>query len=246
MKNLIKLGALASLVIVSFAMARPAMAQAGAASDWTFQGNVTGVSDYVFRGISLSDQNPAVQPSFTVSHSSGFYGNVWGSSNDDFNNPGDGINKEVDYTLGWSRDVAKDANIDLHAVRYTYPGSNPGFGIDYNEYFVKATFFKNYFAMFSYANDYANSGHSATYYQIGGSWGLGETGITVNATAGYSDLNNVVHDSYYNYLVGLGRNFGPINLNLSFIDTSSFGANLGNPALADSRLVLTASWNFNL
>ena len=38
------------------------------------------VSDYRFRGISLSNKDPAFQPSVTVTHKSGAYASVWGSN----------------------------------------------------------------------------------------------------------------------------------------------------------------------
>ena len=46
-------------------------------------GTLTLVSDYRFRGISLSDEDPALQVSLAVDHESGYYGAVWGSTLDD-------------------------------------------------------------------------------------------------------------------------------------------------------------------
>lgn len=240
MKKLIKLGAIASLVL-----AMPVMAQEQAASDWTFSANVTGTSDYVFRGISQTSEKPAFQPSFNVGHSSGFYGYVWGS-NVDFDTAGDGISVEVDYGLGWAGDVAEGVNLDLTAVRFTYPGSNQGFDIDYNEYTAKVTVAEHYFAMIGYADDYVNSNHSATYYQVGADWGIGETGVTFAASAGYYDLKNVAGDGYNDYKVGFSKDFGPVNLDLSYIDTGSFSDALGNRDIANDRVVLTASMDFDL
>jgi len=240
MNNLIKLGA-----AVSLALSMPVMAQEAAASDWTFSGNLTATSDYVFRGISLSSESPAFQPSFNVGHSSGLYGYVWGS-NVDFDTASDGISTEVDYGLGWSHDLAEGVNLDLLAARYTFPGSNKGFGIDYNEYIAKVTVAENYFAMIGYADNYAKTNKSSLYYQVGASWGVGETGVTFAASAGYNDFDNVAGDSFYDFRVGFSRDFGPVNLDLSYIDTAGFSGDFGDPDLADSRLVLTASFDFDL
>ncbi len=56
--------------------------------------NVGFVSEYSFRGIAQSDEHPALQGGFDVSHSSGLYAGIWGS-NVDFND-GDQASVEVD------------------------------------------------------------------------------------------------------------------------------------------------------
>ncbi|MBU6267205.1 MAG: TorF family putative porin [Sphingomonadales bacterium] len=48
--------------------------------EWTITGSAAIVSQYKFRGLTQSDSKPAVQASITVSHASGFYISMWGSS----------------------------------------------------------------------------------------------------------------------------------------------------------------------
>ena len=62
---------------------------------------LSAVSDYRFRGLSLSNKDPAFQPSITVTHESGFYASVWGSNIAD--NGGDKV--EVDLTVGVSKEI---------------------------------------------------------------------------------------------------------------------------------------------
>jgi uncharacterized protein (TIGR02001 family) len=51
------------------------------ASAWgTFSGNLAGTSDYIFRGQSLSNHNPAAQGEVDWTHSSGAYVGAWGSN----------------------------------------------------------------------------------------------------------------------------------------------------------------------
>src|SRR3546814_17452941 len=79
MKTLVRacLGAL----VAATAMSTPAFAQEEeAAGPLTLSGGIAVTSDYRFRGISLSNEKVAVQPTMTVSHQSGFYAGVWGSS----------------------------------------------------------------------------------------------------------------------------------------------------------------------
>ena len=66
------------------AISAPAFAQDEAAEEAegpiTISGSITGVSDYRFRGVSLSDKDFAIQPTITVSHESGFYVGAWASN----------------------------------------------------------------------------------------------------------------------------------------------------------------------
>jgi uncharacterized protein (TIGR02001 family) len=58
-------------------------------------------TDYVFRGISYSNENPAVQPELDLAYGI-FYAGIWGS-NVDFGGTGTGRNistVEIDYYAG--------------------------------------------------------------------------------------------------------------------------------------------------
>ena len=74
------LGCLSS--VIALAAATPAIAQdtAEVQSAFTINGTATVVTDYRFRGISQTDKNAAIQGSITVTHESGLYATVWGSS----------------------------------------------------------------------------------------------------------------------------------------------------------------------
>src|SRR6187399_2249156 len=82
--------------------ATPAFADETAApSDITISGNVQAVTDYRFRGISLSAGDFALQGSINVNHSSGLYVGTWASSLEQ--DPADTYgNAEVDVYAGWT------------------------------------------------------------------------------------------------------------------------------------------------
>ena len=88
----------------------------------TLSGTAALTTDYIFRGVSNTDENPAVQASFDAAYGM-FYAGVWGS-NTDF---GDGI--EIDYYAGIKPTWGK-FTFDIAALYYTYPGFN---SIDYFE-----------------------------------------------------------------------------------------------------------------
>jgi hypothetical protein len=84
-----------------FSGAAPAQTPATAPeSDWTFTGNVGLYSQYVFRGISQTNEKPALQGGFDVGHKSGLYAGTWASNvrNNGFYDYGDwkvGISTEI-------------------------------------------------------------------------------------------------------------------------------------------------------
>ena len=104
---------------LAIALALPAHAQD---KKLTLSGTAVLTTDYIFRGVSNTDENPAVQASFDAAYGI-FYAGVWGS-NTDF---GDGI--ELDYYAGilptW-----KNITFDIGGLYYTFPGFN---SIDYFE-----------------------------------------------------------------------------------------------------------------
>ena len=80
--SILKLAGL-SVAVSAIAMSAPAFAQGEtteAAGPISVTGGVALMSDYRFRGVSLSGKDFAVQPYLTVSHESGLYVGAWGSN----------------------------------------------------------------------------------------------------------------------------------------------------------------------
>jgi uncharacterized protein (TIGR02001 family) len=92
---------------------------------FTVAGGVTLATQYRFRGISLSDEQPALQGTLNLNHRSGFYAGVWGSNLDGFGELG-GSNLELDLYAGWKHQVASGVTVDAGLLYYAYPGSTGG------------------------------------------------------------------------------------------------------------------------
>lgn len=91
-------------------------------------------TDYVFRGISQTSENPAVQPSFNATYGI-FYAGVWGSNLDFGGNGfgGDVADIEIDYYAGITP-MWKGITFNIGGIYYTYPGAfDPGGNFDYFE-----------------------------------------------------------------------------------------------------------------
>ena len=98
-------------------------------------GGATVVSDYRFRGISQTDRRFAVQGTISVSHASGFYGTVWGSSIDDY--VAAGSDAEIDFILGYKKTFGS-TTVDGGVLYYYYPGSGGG-NTDFAEPYISVS-----------------------------------------------------------------------------------------------------------
>ncbi len=79
----------------------------------------TFVTDYVSRGTSLNGGAGTIQGSLDIAHESGLYIGMWGSSMDDMQEKGAGV--EIDYYLGYGGNLTEDVSFDVSVATYTYP-----------------------------------------------------------------------------------------------------------------------------
>jgi uncharacterized protein (TIGR02001 family) len=118
----------ASLIAGTALAATPALAdETDPPADWTVSGSAAVVSQYRFRGLSQSNNQPVIQGSITVSHSSGFYVSAWGSSasSDNYNDsPIDIGGTEIDVYGGFAKEVGAGVKVDVGVYGYIYPGSS--------------------------------------------------------------------------------------------------------------------------
>jgi uncharacterized protein (TIGR02001 family) len=117
---------MAATVLAGCALAAsPALADDEPArkSDFTVTGNVALVTDYRFRGVSLSGGDPAIQGGITLSHASGFYVGTWSSSLAHTPVYGD---QELDLMGGWTGSVGSGVTVDAGLLYYVYPSGHVG------------------------------------------------------------------------------------------------------------------------
>src|SRR5215510_3893871 len=95
------------------------LASAGAANA-EVSASVALTSDYVFRGVTQTDNGAAIQGSFDWSNDQ-FYAGVWGSNvNFGATSPDETVSMELDAYVGWTPSTGP-INWDLSAVGYFYP-----------------------------------------------------------------------------------------------------------------------------
>lgn len=211
--------------------ASPVVAAPAPTPAFTITGSAGVWSQYRFRGISQSDNRPVVQGSFTVTHSSGFYASVWGSSasaNDAVNLGG----TEIDVYGGYAHALGSSGvTADAGIYGYLYPGSRKAVGISENYYEVYADLAKpfgpvttkvgiNYAPKQAYFRNFA----TPTRYNV---YGYGELGFApantpflvhshLGHTAGGLDFAG---HSYLDYTVGASYKWKALLVDLSLVGT---------------------------
>ena len=104
---------------------------------FTYSFAITGTSDYVFRGISQTDNDPTIQGAINIGYGI-FYAGVWASGLDFDAAVGNDAEIEVDWYAG-IKPTWGPLTFDFGVIYYTYPGerlSRRGWSceLDYLEY----------------------------------------------------------------------------------------------------------------
>ena len=238
-KSILKLAAV-SVAMSVMAAAAPAIAQDEAAAETesgpiTLTGGVSLVSDYRFRGVSLSDKDFAVQPYLTVTHESGFYVGVWGSNVAE--NTGDDV--EVDLYAGFSGGDA--ITYDISATYYVYPGVS---SFNYAEVTGKlgttigpATVG----AQLSYVPEQDNTSDTDNIYVAGNAAiAIPNTPVTLTGSVGYED--GFFGDDKIDWSLGASASSQGFTLGVAYVDTNR--RTTFAPRDSKAGVVFTLSYGF--
>ena len=258
MKKLIAAAGFAALVaaVPSVGMAQDKKE----ASPHTFTGNLNLVSEYRYRGISQTNNKPAVQGGFDYSHASGVYVGTWASNVSWLSDGGAGtVSNSLEWDIyGGYKGAVGDFGYDVGLLYYYYPGKYPaGFNSpDTLEAYIAGSY-KTVTLKYSHAMtdlfgfiDSKGSGYldlSAT-YDLGNGFGLvGHYGYQmVPSTNGRSRSDC----SYGDWKIGVTTEVVGMTVGLSYIGTDAKGdagqcyRNAFNRDLGKGNVVLSVGKTF--
>lgn len=189
---------------------------------WEIGASVDLVSDYRFRGVSFSAEDPAIQGAFDISHSSGFYFGTWASSLEDSALYG---STEIDLYAGWSGEVADGLSIDAGLLYFVYPNGNDLVGdSDYFEPYASVTgAFGPVEATLgaAYAPEQGTALASDNIYVYGDlGAGIPDTPISLSAHLGYSEGSlDYGSGGYLDWSLGASYTFDILTLGIAYVDT---------------------------
>lgn len=237
-----------SAAVLSASMLFVAASASAADEAVTTAGGVAFTSDYLFRGISQSSNNAAVQGTLTVNHESGLYFTAWGSS---IASGAGGL--ELDTLIGFAG-KAGEVGYDVGVMRYNYPGlneDNAGFEPDYNEIYGSVSFSGAKLGL-NYSPDYFLESDKFLY--VYGAYSTEVSGFGLSASVGlnmFDDEDMMAQalgytgddDSYIDYKVAVSKSVLGVGLELAYIGSDIDEDDLGGD-LSTGRAVLTASKSF--
>tara|TARA_R110000868_G_scaffold63499_1_gene191566 strand:+ start:1573 stop:2265 length:693 start_codon:yes stop_codon:yes gene_type:complete len=207
---------------------------AAAVSAQSIEGNVALSTDYIYRGVTQTDNGPAISGGFDLAAESGLYAGVWASSVDF----GDDTTMEIDVYGGYAF-TAAGWDLDFGALYYGYPDS-PSVGGDQNfwEFYAgvgHAIGVLAWDAKVSWSPDFYMESGAATYLETGLGYEF-PAGISVDARIGASRFDDVPAADYEDYQLGVsGTVFETLGWDLRYHALSDDG---------DDTLVFSISQSF--
>jgi uncharacterized protein (TIGR02001 family) len=220
-------------VALAFAtLAGTALAQAPAAPEHTFTANVGLFSEYIFRGITQTAGEPAIQGGFDYAHSSGFYAGTWASNVSWLEDFGayNRSSMEWDFYGGFKANFpGSDFFWDVGTIYYYYPGRRNAGVVDADTWEIYAGIGWKWASLkFSYSlDDYFGARPTGrksdgTYYvDLSAAYPVGDSGVSLIGHVGYLDVDNDGSDgdlstggkaSYTDWKLGISYTFpdGPV------------------------------------
>lgn len=206
--------------------------EAAAALVYTISANAGLFSQYIFRGISYTQENPAVQGGFDLAHESGAYLGIWGTNVSDLALPN--ATGEIDVYGGFAKTV-DDWTFDVGFLQFIFPGGKydlAGGGTeDLNTLELNAAVTWKFIQLkYSYAvTDYFGFSKKAfgadsdgsDYIELNANYEFMPSWV-VNAHVGHQKVKNYDDYDFTDWRVGVTKNFeGGWQAAVAYIDTNA-------------------------
>lgn len=226
MKSAFLFAAVAACLAATSLAATPADALPLPGTGLSVAGEVALLSDYRFRGVSRSDEDPALHGNVVVSHRSGFYVGTRA-------NTLDGIDPlrlrdprldelgdvQLDLYAGYGADLGAGLSVDAGLLYYVFAGGEGA--TDYAEPYASFSYLLGPVEATlgaKYAPSQRAIGDEDMFYAFGElRAGIPFTPVTISAQAGRQEWG--AFGSYWNWSVGGRYAIGPADLGLRYVDT---------------------------
>lgn len=202
---------------------------------------VTLTSNYLFNGITLTEDDPALQPSLDWVSDSGWYVGTWGSNVSFVEN----TDYEVDFYAGYYKDLGNNLALDVGVAHYTYYGSSDSSAFDFPEAYIKLSYADTKVSYW-YAKDYFGAGGGHYILMLTQNLQLTE-GVSLILSADRStstDTDKFLRDNdgtYHHWRAALMTEWMGAKWTAAFDDTDLELDNLGEPTFSLS-VAKTFNW----
>ena len=217
--------------------------------------NMAILSEYSFRGITQSNEDPAIQVGIDYAHETGFYVGFWASSVE-FNDGPNATQLETNFYTGYGGSVGS-LDYDLGFLYYYYPeegADEPGSGLGEQDlwevYGSLGTAFDtagepSVTVGFAYSPDYYGSDGDSIYIYSDFGFSLGP--ISPYATVAYLDVEGdkttPAGFDYVHYVIGASTDIGQFTLDLYWSDKQE-GTDHGGSGSGHDGVIfgISSSW----
>src|SRR5688572_24888562 len=207
-------------------------------------GYLTVASDYVFRGVSQSNEDPTVQAGLDYLHDSGVFAGIFVAHIDypasPFRpDPGD---LEIDAYLGYSHAAARDWTWDVALLHYDFPDSD-SFDYAYQELAANLHYRDRLRVGATVSDDIRGSDSTGWTSEIELRHPLGER-FQLSGSIGRYEFERTDWQDYAYWDFGVSAVFDPVTVDLRYFDTSEEAETFAGRSLTGSRVVASVSVGF--
>ena len=190
----------------TLALAVGALALSGSALA-ELSANIGATSNYVWRGVTQTDDSAAISGGLDYAHEAGFYAGTW-ASNVDFD---DDTTAEVDFYGGFANELGMGLGYDVGAIYYAYPGADDD--LDFTEVYLKLSYswVLDFSGGVSYTVDKEDDDADTNdvYFDLNASYEVAPT-WSVGGTVGYYDFDDEDAADYTHYQLGVTKSAGDL------------------------------------
>ncbi len=207
------------------ALAVGALVFAGSAAA-ELSANIGATSNYVWRGVTQTDDGAAISGGLDYAHDSGFYAGTW-ASNVDFGSDDD-TTAEVDLYGGYANELGSGLGYDFGVIYYAYPGGDE---LDFTEVYASLSFGPVTGGVNYTVDKEAGGDEDDVYYHLSASFDVAPT-WSIGGTIGHYDFDS--GDSYNHGQIDIGKSvgdFGDFTLSVSVVDEDDDGLDFDGDTL---------------
>ena len=204
-------------------------------------GVATLTSEYIYRGLKMSDGDPALQLGLDYEHDTGLFVGIWASTIDLRSAMGN-RDTELDYYAGYHYVSKSPITANVTLLRYSYPGRTGMHNYDYNEVLVGATWREQYSIELGYTSNFYGLDRIGRHWELRSEWPIANAWV-IGAALGGNDMSDAGVSQYLHWDVGASARFSRLIVDLRWYDNEQpdgFAAQ----SSADSQVVLSISAAF--
>ncbi len=205
-------------------------------------GRATLASQYIYRGIRMTDGNPALQFGLDYQHGSGWFGGAWATTVD-LNSTFSNRDLEFDYYAGFLFEGDSDWTATLTLLRYTYPGASGLYNYNHNELLVSAAWKNRYFVELGYTNDLYGLDWIGKYWAVRAEWPLGNVWI-VGAGLGGNDFSDAGTAHFLHWDFGATARVSRFSIDFRYFDRQNPDGFIVRPRTSNAQFAASITAEF--